>query len=133
MKAEGSVPPDDHTADLQRLSDLVTKAEADVIAAMARQDAIAGEPYETPEQAADIERRVNEMEDEIALLQAARDEAEDEFNRAVSWDDDDDDGDGDGESLSLEDAANIWLSKGMDEHYTFGYTDEELRRETGLD
>lgn len=31
------------------------------------------------------------------------------------------------ESLSVYDAADIWLSNGMDEDYTFGYTEEELR------
>lgn len=37
------------------------------------------------------------------------------------------DDDDDGESLSVDDAALIWLSNGMDEDYTFGYTEEELR------
>lgn len=31
------------------------------------------------------------------------------------------------EALSVRDAADIWLSSGMDEDYTFGYTEEELR------
>ncbi|EMB88939.1 hypothetical protein SMU56_00622 [Streptococcus mutans N29] len=26
------------------------------------------------------------------------------------------------------DAADIWFSNGMDEDYTFGYSEEELRR-----
>jgi hypothetical protein len=34
---------------------------------------------------------------------------------------------GDDESLSVGDAADIWRSKGMDEDYMFGYTEEELR------
>ena len=38
--------------------------------------------------------------------------------------DDDDDVD---EMLSVYDAALIWLSNGMDEDYTFGYTEDELR------
>lgn len=42
-------------------------------------------------------------------------------------DDDDDD-----ESLSVWDAADIWLSHGMDEDYTFGYDEDELRRAAGL-
>ena len=29
-------------------------------------------------------------------------------------------------SLSVYDAAQIWLSNGKDEDYTFGYSDEEL-------
>ncbi len=32
-----------------------------------------------------------------------------------------------GENLSVWDAADIWLSSGMDEDYMFGYTEEELR------
>lgn len=32
------------------------------------------------------------------------------------------------QSLSVWDAADIWRSNGMDEDYTFGYTEEELRR-----
>jgi hypothetical protein len=43
--------------------------------------------------------------------------------------DDDDDADGEsGEKLSVWDAADIWLSNGMDEHYMFGYSEDELRR-----
>lgn len=30
------------------------------------------------------------------------------------------------EGLSVSDAADIWLSNGRDEDYTFGYTEEEL-------
>ena len=37
-----------------------------------------------------------------------------------SSDDDED------ESLSVYDAAFIWMSNGKDEDYTFGYTEEEL-------
>ena len=29
--------------------------------------------------------------------------------------------------LNVYDAANIWMSNGMDEDYTFGYSEEELR------
>ncbi len=39
----------------------------------------------------------------------------------------DDDDDEDGESLSVYEAAEIWRSNGMDEDYTFGYTEDELR------
>ena len=35
------------------------------------------------------------------------------------------------ESLSLEDAADIWLSSGMDEDYAFGFSESELRRAAG--
>ncbi len=41
----------------------------------------------------------------------------------AEWMDDDDD---DGESLSVYDAALIWVSNGKDEDYMFGYTKEEL-------
>ena len=47
--------------------------------------------------------------------------------------DEDDSSDEDGESLSVEDAADIWLSRGMDEDYTFGFDEGELRRAAGLD
>ncbi len=39
----------------------------------------------------------------------------------------------DGESLSVWDAADIWLSNGMDEDYMFGYSEDELRRAAGID
>lgn len=32
-----------------------------------------------------------------------------------------------GESLSVYDAADIWMSSGMDEDYMFGYSEDELR------
>ncbi|MCH4210686.1 MAG: hypothetical protein LKF75_03260 [Bacilli bacterium] len=41
-------------------------------------------------------------------------------------DDDDDESFDSGETLSVEDAAQIWLSNGKDEDYMFGYTEEEL-------
>lgn len=37
-----------------------------------------------------------------------------------------DDDDGEGESISVYDAADIWMSNGKDEDYMFGYTREEL-------
>lgn len=41
------------------------------------------------------------------------------------------DADGDsGETLSVWDAADIWLSKGRDEDYMFGYSEDELRSAT---
>jgi hypothetical protein len=39
----------------------------------------------------------------------------------------DDDDDEDGESLSVYEAAEIWRSNGMDEDYTFGYSEDELK------
>ena len=47
-------------------------------------------------------------------------------------DGDDDDEDDAGESLSVYDAANIWLSSGMDEDSTFDYREDELRRAAGM-
>ena len=38
----------------------------------------------------------------------------------------DEDLDEDGETLSVYEAALIWMSNGKDEDYTFGYTEEEL-------
>lgn len=40
---------------------------------------------------------------------------------------DDEDDEDDGDSLDVYDAALIWQSKGMDEDYMFGYSDDELR------
>lgn len=45
---------------------------------------------------------------------------------------DDDDTEGSGEELSVYDAADIWMSHGMDEDYTFGYSDDELRSAAGM-
>lgn len=45
------------------------------------------------------------------------------------YDEDDED---DSERLSLSDAADIWLSNGCDEDYTFGYTESQLRRAAGF-
>lgn len=42
-------------------------------------------------------------------------------------DDDDDEDIDDTERLDVYDAADIWMSSGMDEDYTFGYSEEELR------
>lgn len=41
-------------------------------------------------------------------------------------DDDFEDEDYDEDAISVWDAAEIWLSNGKDEDYTFGYTEEEL-------
>ena len=40
----------------------------------------------------------------------------------------DHDDDGSAGSLSVYDAADMWLSSGMDEDYTFGFSESELRR-----
>lgn len=41
------------------------------------------------------------------------------------------DDDADDETLSVNDAAEIWRSKGMDEDYMFGYSESELRSAGG--
>ena len=41
----------------------------------------------------------------------------------IDYDDEDDEN---GECLSVDDAALIWASRGKDEDYMFGYTEEEL-------
>ena len=46
--------------------------------------------------------------------------------------DDGDDEESEDESLSVYDAADIWLSNGQDEDYMFGYTESELRRAAGI-
>ena len=62
-------------------------------------------------------------------------DSEDESCRCMIGEDHEADGvviindssDGNDESLGVEDASLIWSSNGMDEDYTFGYTDDELR------
>lgn len=43
-------------------------------------------------------------------------------------DDEENEGEDDGEALDVYEAADIWMSNGMDEDYTFGYTEDELQR-----
>ena len=45
----------------------------------------------------------------------------------IHHDEEDDEDDSDGEGLSLDDAADIWRSRGMDEDDTFGYSEDDLR------
>lgn len=52
---------------------------------------------------------------------------EDHDQNGVPFDLREEDGDDDDEALSLGDAADIWRSRGMDEDYMFGYSDDELR------
>jgi hypothetical protein len=44
------------------------------------------------------------------------------------FDPDEDEDSEDGESLSVYEAADIWRSHGEDGGYTFGYSEDELRR-----
>ena len=124
-------------AEVRRLHDVLLKLEAERASAWERVEQIADEPFDTQEQEAEISRRVEIADQEAARIGENIAEAEDDLRRAQAdfdyylsgADDDDDDADGDpGETLSVWDAADIWLSKGMDEDYRFGYTEDELRR-----
>lgn len=55
-----------------------------------------------------------------------------EINFGQDDDMQDDDMQDSDEALSVDDAADIWMSHGMDEDYTFGYSDDELRRAGGI-
>lgn len=122
-------------AEVGRIHEALLKLEAERDAASERLDQIADGPFNTPEEEAELSRRVEIADQEVGEILEKIAEAEDDFRRAkehfddeLSGADDDDDADGSGERLSVEDAADIWLSKGMDEDYTFGYSDDELRR-----
>jgi chromosome segregation ATPase len=124
-------------AEVRRVHDVLLKLEAGRASAMERVDQIADEPFDTQEQAAEISRRVEIADHEVARIQEEIAEAEDDWRRAqADFDyyssgagDDDEDSDGDsGETLSAQDAADIWRSNGIDEDYRFGYTEDELRR-----
>jgi hypothetical protein len=81
-----------------------------------------------------LSKELNKADDEVIRLRELLDEVEQAGGRAqeqVDWlsgDYDDDDEDDSGERLSVWDAADIWMSSGMDEDRRFGYTEEELRR-----
>lgn len=47
-------------------------------------------------------------------------------NCHAGLEDDEEDEDDDSESISVWEAADIWMSHGKDEDYMFGYTEEEL-------
>jgi hypothetical protein len=51
----------------------------------------------------------------------------------VTGEDHGEDGESLSDSLSVSDAADIWLSNGMDEDYSFGYSEDELRRAADMD
>ena len=130
----GRMSDESNEAKMARLNDVLLKLEAERAAVWERGEQIAAEPWDTPEQEAEINRRMEINDEQAARIGEKIDDAQDEWQRAqADWlsgaDDDDDDADGDtGEALSVWDAADIWLSKGMDEDYMFGYTEDELRR-----
>ncbi len=124
-------------AEMLRVQDVMSKLDTDRESVIARAEQISDEPFDTEDQAAAISRRLNIAEQDIERLAVEFAEAEDDLGRAQAAceryssgaDDDDDDADGEtGETLSVWDAADIWLSNGMDEDYTFGYSEDELRR-----
>lgn len=117
-------------AKMARLTDVLLKLEAERAAVWERGEQIAAEPRDTPEQEAEISRRMEINDEQAARIGEKIDEAQDEWQRAqADWLSGVDDADGDtGEALSVWDAADVWLSKGMDEDYMFGYTEDELRR-----
>jgi hypothetical protein len=123
-------------AEVRRVSDVLWKLETDLAHAVEHAEQIEDETFDTQEQAAAISRRMEIAEQEIERLKQEVAEADHDLGRAqADWEyysgegDDDHDADGDtGETLSVWDAADIWLSNGMDEDYRFGYTEDELRR-----
>jgi chromosome segregation ATPase len=122
-------------AEAHRIHEVLLKLEAERDAADERLNQIADEPFDTPEEEAELNRRVELADQECGRIQEQIAEAEDDFRRAQeNWEylqgaDDDEDSDGHpDERLSVEDAADIWRSSGMDEDRMFGYTEEELER-----
>lgn len=125
-------------AEIRKVGDVLDKLERDRAAAHARSEEIQDESFSTPEEEADISARVDAVERDIERLSQEISEAEDDLGRAqATWEDynrgaSDDEDDGDDESLSVHDAADIWRSRGMDEDYMFGYSEDELRRAAGM-
>lgn len=119
---------------MARLDDVLLKLEAERAVVWEQGEQIAAEQSDTPEQEAEIDRRMEINDQKYGRIQEKIDEAEADWRRVqADWlsgaDDDDDDADGDtGEALSVWDAADIWLSSGMDEDYMSGYTEDQLRR-----
>ena len=100
-------------------------------ALLAEQERLVGVLYKLQAELEAASERGDDREFDRVLKKMAK--AEQDFERAQKELDDylsaDDDEDEDtGETLSVSDAADIWMSSGMDEDYTFGYTEEELRR-----
>jgi chromosome segregation ATPase len=120
-------------SEVGRIHEDLLKLEAERDAAMERLDRIADEPFDTPEEEAELSRRVEMADQEYGKICERIAEVEGDFQRAqADFDEDllgaDDDRRDTVEGLSVEDAALIWLSNGMDEDYTFGYSESELRR-----
>jgi chromosome segregation ATPase len=89
-------------AEGRRIHDVLLKLEAERDAASERLDQIADEPFDTPEEEAELSRRVEIADQEVGRISEQIAEAEDEFRRAQEeFDDlsgageDSDDSDGD--------------------------------------
>lgn len=121
----------------RRANDVLTEKERALAEAEARLDEIESESGDAEDEAAEIRSRFEAVEQEVEHLREEVSDAEEEYRGAQeSWEyymglgDDDEDT---GEALSVEDAADIWRSNGMDSDYAFGYSEDELRRASGTD
>jgi hypothetical protein len=75
---------------------------------------------------------VNRLDAEVSRLKDEYREADDELGRVhAHWYEEEADGDDASDDLDVDEAAEIWLSRGMDEGDTFGYSEDELRRALG--
>jgi chromosome segregation ATPase len=122
-------------AELRQAEEEMDKLDAQRDAAVDRLEELENAPFDTPEEEAELNRQLEEADEEVSRLRALADDAEQAWSLAHEQvddlsgaSDDDDDADEDaGEMLSVDDAADIWMSSGMDEDRTFGYTEDELR------
>ena len=69
-------------AEVSRIHEVLLKLEAERDAAMERLDQIADESFDTPEEEAELSRRVEIADQELGGIQEKIDEAEDDFRRA---------------------------------------------------
>lgn len=94
---------------------------------------VCGKEFDLFEEEADFMSRVpygngTDLRDEwdIADKIMCADCGIDHYNTLCESDEDDNDTEED-DGLDIEDAVDIWISSGMDEDYTCGYSEEELR------
>lgn len=112
-------------AELARLNEHLLQLEAERASASERAD----QAGDTEEQAADValaEQELERLDEQIAGAEEDWRRAQDDFDRFAYGEDEDSEDTSEG--LSVEDAADIWMSNGMDEDYRFGYSEEGLRR-----
>lgn len=126
-------------AEVRQAGEELSERESALAEAEGRLDAAESESWETDEELAEITARINAADEEVTRLKEGVAEASDDFRRAAdTWESysrggEDDDDDDSGESLSIEDAADIWMSNGMDSDYSSGFAEDELRRASGMD